>query len=141
MEFSGQASNKSRFLLQILLPVDPFPQYSTTKFTLLKVKRMNVHTVRKFFNLQGLSRKFLVTAFITKVIAGCILTIIYTYFYFVCFDCFTFEILYQKLFFLINLTKIFPQITCISIEIFRIYKKKLCFLRVLIKIERSRILS
>ena len=25
---------------------------STTKFTLLKVKHMNVHTVRKFFNLQ-----------------------------------------------------------------------------------------
>ena len=34
-----------------------------------------------FFNLQGLSRKFIVSAFVTKIIAGCILTLIYTYYY------------------------------------------------------------
>lgn len=34
-----------------------------------------------FFNLQGLSRKFLVTAFILKVIAGFVLTMIYTHYY------------------------------------------------------------
>jgi len=45
----------------------------------------------KFFNLQGLSRKFLVLAFITKVIAGCILTLTYTYYYDVRFEADTFK--------------------------------------------------
>ena len=34
-----------------------------------------------FFNLQGISRKFLVTAFILKIIAGVTLTMIYTHYY------------------------------------------------------------
>ncbi len=34
-----------------------------------------------FFNLQGLSRRFLVTAFVVKVFAGVILTIVYTFHY------------------------------------------------------------
>ena len=35
----------------------------------------------KFFNIQGLSRKFLLSAFITKILAGCLLTFVYTYYY------------------------------------------------------------
>ena len=34
-----------------------------------------------FFNVQGLSRRFLVIAFVTKVIAGFILTLVYTHYY------------------------------------------------------------
>ena len=34
-----------------------------------------------FFNLQGLSRKFLLSAFILKIIAGLALTYLYTYYY------------------------------------------------------------
>tara|TARA_B100000401_G_C52809812_1_gene723102 strand:+ start:478 stop:1782 length:1305 start_codon:yes stop_codon:yes gene_type:complete len=45
----------------------------------------------KFFNIQGLSRKFLVTAFITKVIAGITLTTIYTHYYDVRFEADTFR--------------------------------------------------
>ena len=45
----------------------------------------------KFFNLQGLSRRFLVLAFISKIIAGVILTLTYTYYYDVRYEADTFK--------------------------------------------------
>ncbi len=44
-----------------------------------------------FFNVQGLSRKFLLSAFITKILAGCLLTFIYTIYYEVRFEADTFR--------------------------------------------------